>query len=255
MGSDEKKNLFSASASPHRQNMADCEMVCTLGGDGTFLKAAKHVAPLGIPILGMNMGRMGFLAHHPKEKLKEAFEAYFAGRYEHDLRSIVVPMTKEGAHFTPIKHMEIGLNEFAILRRDLSAMIGISCYVDEVFLGKIWSDGLLIATPTGSTAYSMSCGGPISMPLCKHLILTPINPHNMNVRSVILREDSVLRFKVDSNADSIMISVDAGVRVVTSQTEFMVKKGKFYVDIIRFSSNSFIKTLQEKLGWGMDIRN
>lgn len=235
-------------------HMKSYEAIFSLGGDGTLLDTLTHVGESELPILGINLGRLGFLAVISRENITDALKAYFKGQYVYDKRSLVQLESDEQV----FNGKNYALNEFAILRKDTSAMIVVKCYLDGEFLNTYWADGLMVATPTGSTGYSLSCGGPVIMPNNNTFIITPISPHNLNVRPLIISEDSVLSFKIDSRHQSYQISLDSrseAIEAITDESEFVVRKAPFGARLIKITGSSFLDTLRNKLTWGLDKRN
>ena len=239
--------------STYRDLPADTDLFFTYGGDGTILRALTYIRNKAIPIFGINAGRLGFLATVQKEQLEKAVELYFKGQYTISERNLVaidtVPENKE------IKKMNFALNELVVNRKNTTAMISIDTYIDDEYLATYWSDGLIIATPTGSTAYSLSCGGPIVAPESLNLIINPIAPHNLTVRPLVVANDHVIKLKVDSREPEFLISLDSRVYSLPIETEISVYTAPFTIKLIQFSENSFIKTLQKKLWWAKDERN
>lgn len=235
-------------------NMHVFEAIFSLGGDGTLLDTLTHVGNSEVPILGINLGRLGFLAVISRENIRDALKAYFSGQFVYDNRSLVELKTSEPV----FNGKNYALNEFAILRKDTSAMIVVKCYLDGEFLNTYWADGLMVATPTGSTGYSLSCGGPVIMPNNHNFIITPISPHNLNVRPLIISEDSVLSFKIETRNQSFQISLDSrseALEAVNDVAEFIIRKAPFGARLIKISGSSFLDTLRNKLTWGLDKRN
>ena len=233
------------------EELQEFEAVFSLGGDGTLLDTLTHVGKSGVPILGVNLGRLGFLAVISRENIKEALSSFFNGRYSLDKRTLLqlespVPMF-EGKNYA--------LNEFAILRKDTSSMIVVETFLDGEFLNTYWADGLMIATPTGSTGYSLSCGGPIIMPDTSNFIITPISPHNLNVRPLIISENSELLIKVTLPNQSYQISLDSRSEALEEQIKLSIRKAPFHANLVKVEGISFLDTLRNKLSWGLDKRN
>lgn len=234
------------------ENMSDFEAIFSLGGDGTLLHTLTHVGSSQLPILGINLGRLGFLATIAKENIEEALTYYFEGRYTHDDRTLIELTSSDRVLFTGQNY---ALNEFAILRKDTSSMIVVKCYLDGEYLNTYWADGLMVSTPTGSTGYSLSCGGPVVIPNTKNFIITPISPHNLNVRPLVIAEDSRLTFQIESRNQSHQVSLDSRSETVSDQLELTVKKADFSARLIKVEGSSFLDTLRTKLTWGLDKRN
>ncbi len=227
------------------------ELILSLGGDGTLLDTLTHVGSSQIPILGINLGRLGFLAVISKENIEAALESYFQGNFTYDDRSLI-SLESSAKIFEGHAY---ALNEFAILRKDTSSMIVVKCFLDGEYLNTYWADGLIIATPTGSTGYSLSCGGPVIIPNTRNFIITPISPHNLNVRPLIVSEDSELTITVESRNPSYQISLDSRSESIEELMEFKVKKAPFCSRLVKIDGTSFLDTLRNKLTWGLDKRN
>lgn len=227
----------------------DC--IISLGGDGTMLDSATLVRDKKIPIMGINFGRLGFLASIGKDELSHAVEALANGRFVVEKRTMLhldssVPLFGD----TPF-----ALNEFAIHKRDISPMIKIHTYLNGEFLNSYWADGLIVATPTGSTGYNMSCNGPIVFPDSASFVITPVAPHNLNVRSIVIPDNNIISFEVEGRTEDFICMMDARREVVEKDIQLAVKKEEFQVLLLVLSENSFLSTLREKLTWGFDKRN
>ncbi len=231
-------------------NLKRCHAVFCIGGDGTMLETVTYVKDSGIPILGINTGRLGFLASIAKDDIQEALSLFFSGRYGYEVRSLLKLQTTQGV----FDAFCFALNEFVIFRCDRSSMIGVTCYVDDHFVGKFWADGVMVATPTGSTAYSLSCGGPVSAPTCAHFILTPVSPHNLGVRPLVIPDSSKLTFGVQSHAKEMLVSLDARSETVPCSTDLSVCKASFHIRLVQLEGAHFFDTLRRKMKWGVDIR-
>ncbi|WP_462253346.1 NAD kinase [Ekhidna sp.] len=229
----------------------DFDCVFSLGGDGTFLESLLWVGSTEVPILGINMGRLGFLASIAKEYIKESLYLLFKENYKVERRSL---LTLE-SNMELFDGKTFALNECAILRKDTSAMIMVKCYIDGEYLNTYWADGLMVSTPTGSTGYSLSCGGPLMMPDSKDFIITPVSPHNLNVRPLIVSDESELKFEIETRNRSFLISLDSRSETIESDVEIIVKKAPFYANLIRIEGINFPDTIRNKLGWGFDKRN
>lgn len=227
------------------------DFVLSLGGDGTFLETLTLVGETEVPIMGINTGRLGFLAPISRDMIKESMTRLLEGRYDLDERSLVsLEVTGE-----PFGAANYALNEFAMIRKDTSSMIVIKCYINDQYLATYWADGLMVATPTGSTGYSLSCGGPIIMPQSGNFILTPVSPHNLNVRPLVLSDENEIRFEVDSRNTNFLISLDSRSVTVRDDVKLVVTKASFKAKLLRIEGVSFIETLRNKLSWGLDRRN
>ena len=227
------------------------DFLLSLGGDGTILNATLLVRDLDIPILGINLGRLGYLSSVEKSKIKESIQELIDGSYTIDERTILrLDSTPELFH-----NENFALNDFTIHKRDNASMITVQTYMNDEFLNTYWADGLIVSTQTGSTGYSLSCGGPIMATGCKNFIVTPVAPHNLNVRPVVLSEDVVLKFKVEGRADNYLCTLDARHELITSQHEITIKKADFKIKLVGLNKISYFKTLRNKLMWGKDLRN
>jgi NAD+ kinase len=227
----------------------DC--VISLGGDGTMLDAAILIRDKGIPLLGINFGRLGFLATLGKEAMKQAVDALIGRTYHTDQRTLI----HVDADMPLFSNAPFALNEFVLHKRDFSSMIKIHTYLNGEFLNTYWADGVIVATPTGSTGYNLSCNGPIVFPESKSMVITPIAPHNLNVRSIIVPDDNIVSFSVEGRAENYMCAMDARREVVPIGAQVAVKKEQFTIGLVRLSENTFLETLRNKLAWGLDKRN
>jgi len=239
-------NLFSH---PAELDHSDC--LISLGGDGTILDAVTLVCDKNIPLLGINFGRHGFLAGIGKEELTTAVDALVTGNYVVDKRTLI----HLDSDLPLFGNTPFALNEFAIHKRDISPMVKIHTYLNGEFLNTYWSDGLIVATPTGSTGYNMSCSGPIVFPESSSFVITPVAPHNLNVRPIVVPDSNVISFEVESRSDQIICALDARREIVDKGIQLAIKKEKFTVSFIRLNESNFLSTLRTKLMWGLDKRN
>ncbi|HLT93534.1 MAG TPA: NAD kinase [Membranihabitans sp.] len=227
------------------------DFVMSLGGDGTILKATLLVRDLGIPILGINLGRLGYLSSVETSKINESIEELIQHTYTIDERTILrLDSTPE-----LFPDQNFALNDFTIHKRDNASMITVHTFMDDEFLNTYWADGLIVSTQTGSTGYSLSCGGPIVATGCKNFIITPVAPHNLNVRPVVLSEDVTLKFKVEGRAENYLCTLDSRHELITSQHEITIRKADFKIKLVELNKMSYFKTLRNKLMWGKDLRN
>ena len=227
------------------------ECVISLGGDGTLLDTVTLIRDKNIPVLGINFGRLGFLATIGKDELRNTVKALKDHTYVVDKRSLIhmdadIPLFGE----TPY-----ALNEFAIHKRDTSSMIKIHTYLNGEFLNTYWADGLIVSTPTGSTGYSLSCDGPILFPDSESFIITPVAPHNLNVRPIVVPDDNIISFEVEGRTDQFICALDSRREIVNKDVQLAVKKENFTISLVRLNENSFLQTLRSKLSWGLDKRN
>ncbi|WP_298782477.1 NAD kinase [uncultured Polaribacter sp.] len=225
----------------------------TLGGDGTILRAVTYIRNLGIPILGINTGRLGFLATINKNNIKESVQLILRGDYSIQERTLLTVKTKpETKEF---KELNFALNEVTIARKNTTSMIGVKTSLDNEYLTNYWADGLIIATPTGSTGYSLSCNGPVISPDSKNFVITPIAPHNLSARSMVISDKTEIKLSIDSREKDFLISLDSRITTVPKNTEVFIKKATFTVKSIIPKNQSFLQTLRTKLLWGEDTRN
>lgn len=232
----------------------DADFAFSLGGDGTFLETLAHVGKREIPVLGFNFGRLGFLAAVSTEKIERTIYQLVNGQYSIDERTMIaatsnIDLFEEGTNFA--------LNEIAISKTDTSSMIVVHAYINGEFLNTYWADGLMVATSTGSTGYSLSCGGPLVMPHSANFIITPICPHNLFVRPMIVSDDSIISFKVESRSNNFLLSMDSRAKIIADDDEatITVKKEDFKAKMVRMEGDDFLSTLRGKLKWGIDARN
>ncbi len=227
----------------------DC--LISLGGDGTLLDTVALVRDSGIPVLGINYGRLGFLANIGRNEISTAIDAIANRKYLIDKRTLIhleanVPLFGE----TPY-----ALNEFTIHKKDNSPMIKIHTYLNGEFLNTYWADGLIVATPTGSTGYSLSCNGPVVFPESNSFVITPIAPHNLNIRPIVVPDNNIISFELEGRTDDFICTLDSRREVLTKEIQLAVKKESFDIKLIRMHENNFLQTLREKLSWGLDKRN
>jgi NAD+ kinase len=227
------------------------DLFITLGGDGTLLDMVNVIRDTGIPVIGINFGRLGFLATINKSDIAAAIFAVVNKDYTLDSRELI-SINSEKEVFGDDN---FALNDITIHKRDDAAMIITRVYMDNEFLNAYWGDGIIISTPTGSTAYSLSCGGPIIFPQSNSLVLTPVSPHNLNVRPVILPDSSTLSFEVESRSSNYLVSCDSRTATIDKTMRFSVQKAGFQLNLIRLSNESYLSTLRNKLLWGLDVRN
>jgi len=229
----------------------EIEFVISLGGDGTLLDTVTLVRNKGIPIMGINFGRLGFLAGIGEDELAEAVKALKKQTYVIDKRTMI----HLDASISMFGNVPFALNEFSIHKRDTAPMIKINTYLNGEFLNTYWVDGLIVATPTGSTGYSLSCNGPIVFPDSGSFIITPVAPHNLNVRPILVPDTNIISFEIESRSDQIICSLDSRREIVSKNIQLAVKKESFLLNLVRLTENNFLQTLHDKLTWGLDKRN
>ena len=229
----------------------DIEFIISLGGDGTLLDTVTLVRNKDISIMGINFGRLGFLASIGQDEVKRAVQAIARRTFVTDKRTLI----HLDADLPLFGNVPYALNEFAVHKRDTASMIKIHTYLNGEFLNTYWADGVILATPTGSTGYSMSCGGPIVFPDSKSFVITPVAPHNLNVRPLIVPDDNIISFEVESRSENIICSLDSRREIAGKNVSLAVKKESFTISLMRLNENSFLQTLHNKLTWGLDKRN
>ncbi len=228
-----------------------CDCLISLGGDGTLLDTVTLVRDKSIPLLGINFGRLGFLASIGKEDLESAVASLVKHTYVTDERTLLHLDSNEPL----FGETPYALNELAIHKLDTSSMIKIHTYLNGAFLNTYWADGLIVATPTGSTGYSLSCNGPVVFPDSGSFVITPVAPHNLNVRPIVVPDNNVISFEVEGRTDSFLCTLDSRKEIVRKDVQLAVKKEDFTVDLVRLNENNFLQTLRNKLSWGLDRRN
>ena len=226
------------------------DFLITVGGDGTILDAVTYVRDSGIPILGINTGRLGFLSNVSKDKITKAVKALASGDYALDDRYLL-NLKAQAINLD----LNFALNEITVSRKDTTAMVTVHTWIDNNYLNSYWADGLIIATPTGSTGYSLSCGGPIIMPGSESFVVTPIAPHNLNVRPFVIPNDIEIKLKVESRERQFLVSLDSRIYAVDNESELYIKLDNFKIRMVKTEIQDFADTLRNKLLWGLDKRN
>ena len=237
--------------SSHTDLSGRVETMLSLGGDGTFLETLSFVRNSEIPVLGINTGRLGFLATVAKSEINDAVAALAEKRYSIEKRSLLSVSGPKGI----FGEVNYGLNELTVLKKDTSSMITINAFINGDYLNSYFADGLIIATPTGSTAYSLSCGGPLIMPGSENFVITPIASHNLNVRPFVISDNNVITLKVEGRSPNYLVTLDSRSEIIESSTELTIKKADFYAHLIKLENQSFFTTMRNKLLWGLDKRN
>lgn len=227
----------------------DC--IISLGGDGTLLDTVTLVRDKGIPVLGINYGRLGFLASIGKDELHTAVDALVNRTYMIDARTLL----HLDANMPLFDKVPYALNEITIHKKDTSPMIKIHTYLNGEFLNTYWADGLIVATPTGSTGYSLSCNGPVVFPDSASFVITPVSPHNLNIRPIIVPDDNIISFEIEGRTDGFLCTLDSRREIVDKDVQLAVKKETFGINLVRLNENNFLQTLRNKLSWGLDKRN
>lgn len=229
----------------------DFDFVFSLGGDGTILNAVTLVQEAEIPICGINLGRLGFMATIEKTRIEDAIDKLLSKEYRVEPRS----MLSLDSNKSLFKGLHFALNDFTLHKRDTSSMMIIHTYINGDFINSYWADGLVVSTPTGSTGYSLSCGGPIVFPSSSNFVITPVAPHNLNVRPLVVSDDSKIEFHIEGRSKNYMCTLDGRSEKVTSKVELRVQKNHFVANIVLLDDITFINTIRKKLNWGLDSRN
>jgi NAD+ kinase len=244
-----KSKYSTFNSSDDLDDSIDC--MISLGGDGTLLDTVTLVRDKGTPVLGVNYGRLGFLANIGKGELQTAVEALVNRTYVIDKRTLI----HLDANVPLFGDVPYALNEFTLLKKDSSSMIKIHTYLNGEFLNTYWADGLIVATPTGSTGYSLSCNGPVVFPDSGSFVITPVAPHNLNIRPIVVPDDTIISFEVEGRTDGFLCTLDSRREIVTKEIQLAVRKEAFGINLIRLNENNFLQTLRNKLSWGLDVRN
>ena len=243
----QKVQLFSK----HEDLKYKVDFLLSLGGDGTMLDSVTLIRDSQIPIVGINLGRLGFLASINKDDISSAIDSLVNKEFSLETRDLLA-VEAENPLFG---NENFALNDVVIHRFDNTAMMIIHAYLNDEYLNSYWADGLIIATPTGSTAYSLSCGGPIIFPESENFVITPVSPHNLNVRPVVVSDSNVLSFEIEGRSSKFLLSCDSRTETIDSSFRFKVRKANFSVNLIRLHNESYLSTLRNKLLWGIDTRN
>ena len=229
------------------------DVLLSFGGDGTILRAVTYVQDKNIPILGINIGRLGFLAKIQKDKVLKYLELLVQKDYILSKRALLCLSTNP--NLPQIQALSFAMNEISIARKNSTSMITVETHLNNEFLTSYWADGLIIATPTGSTGYSLSCGGPILTPEVNSLVITPIAPHNLNARPLVVQDNLTIKLKISGREEDYLVSLDSRIHTIHKDTELIITKCPFTIQMIEFKSESFLKTIRTKLLWGEDKRN
>ena len=224
----------------------DYDYVVSIGGDGTILRSADEIGKLSIPIIGLNKGRLGFLANSPVEAFDSIIEKIKASKFKISERSII-QVEFEG-------NIKNALNEISVSRKNTTSLITIDTKLDDQYLNTYWADGLIISTPTGSTGYSLSCGGPIIMPDSENFVLTPIAPHNLNARPLVISDEKKIEISINGRESEYFVSADSKIFSVSIDSKIYISKAPYFLKMVEFEDDSYINTLREKLMWGKDRR-
>ena len=235
----------------HEDLRTGVDLSFSIGGDGTFIKNVKYIRDSGVPVMGINTGRLGFLSNIGKEYIQEAMDMVHRKAYVHQKRSLIRVETESNIFGDD----NIALNEIVIQKKDTSSMITVHASLEGKYLNSYWADGLILATPSGSTAYSLSCGGPIITPGCQVHILTPIAPHNLNVRPMVVPDHMPIKLSVEGRSRKYLVALDGKSMSISQGEEVEVHKADFMINVIKFEDNNFLDTIRNKMYWGVDKRN
>jgi len=244
-------NLDGVSSFNEKSGLDQIDFVISVGGDGTLLETVSYVGNLELPIVAINTGRLGFLATISKEIIPQAVEALFSNEFSFENRTLI----RVNSDRDIFNGKNFGLNDFTILKKDTSAMITVHAYIDGEYLNSYWADGLIVSTPTGSTGYSLSCGGPVVLPQSNNFIITPVSPHNLTVRPMVVSDSSVISFEIEGRSKNFLVSLDTRSYTVDASVQMAVCKEEFKAKLVKLDGYNFLDTLRMKLNWGYDARN
>jgi NAD+ kinase len=245
------KHSFKLKVFEHGDSLKNLNFFISLGGDGTLLESITYVGKYEVPVLGINTGRLGFLATISREETEHALDSLFKGNYSIDqrtmLRLVSDPKLFDGTRFA--------LNDFTIMKKDTSSMITVHVSVDGELLNSYWADGVIVSTPTGSTGYSLSCGGPLVFPESESFIITPVSPHNLGARPIVVSDRSEITFRIEGRSKKFLVSLDSRFETVDETVKLKILKERFKAQLIQLPGQHYFKTLRQKLNWGLDLRN
>lgn len=234
-----------------QSGLDEVEFAFSLGGDGTLLETLTHVGKGEIPIIGVNMGRLGFLATTPLEDIEKAVEHLRLKEYELDERALIAM----DSDIEAFNGENFALNDFTILKRDTSSMIKVKVYLNNLYLNTYWADGLIVSTPTGSTGYSLSCGGPLVLPQSNNFIITPVSPHNLNARPLVVSDNNEISFKIEARSENVLVSLDSRSMSIATESKIVIKRSGINAKLVKFKNYNQLSTMRKKLKWGIDYRN
>lgn len=233
------------------EKLKGLDLFVSVGGDGTLLESVTHVGRTELPILGINTGRLGFLATISKEETDSALNEVLSGNYTLDQRALLQLQSNQEI----FGKLNFALNDFTVVKKDTSSMITIHTFINEEFLNSYWADGIIVSTPTGSTGYSLSCGGPLIFPRSGNFVITPVSPHNLTVRPIVVSDHSEISFEVEGRSKKFLVSLDSRIATVGSSVKLKLAKADFNVNLVQLEGHHYFKTLRQKLNWGLDVRN
>jgi NAD+ kinase len=227
------------------------QVFISIGGDGTLLESISHIGSYETPILGINTGRLGFLATISRDETERSLMELLEGKFKLDKRAVL----RLQSNINIFGKLDFGLNDFTIVKKDTSSMITIHTFIDGEFLNSYWADGIIVSTPTGSTGYSLSCGGPLIFPRSGNFVITPVSPHNLTVRPIVVADTSEISFQVEGRSKKFLVSLDSRISTIDNSVKLRVVKADFKVNLIQLEGHHYFKTLRQKLNWGLDVRN
>ncbi|HRI78263.1 MAG TPA: NAD kinase [Cyclobacteriaceae bacterium] len=245
------KRNFKMKIFEHGDNLNNLDFFISFGGDGTLLESVTYIGKNETPVLGVNTGRLGFFATISREETDKALDNLFKGNYTVDERTML-QLNSDPKLF---QGMNFALNDFTIMKKDTSSMIRVHVSVDGELLNSYWADGVIVSTPTGSTGYSLSCGGPLMFPESESFVVTPVSPHNLTARPIVLSDRSELTFKIEGRSKKFLVSLDSRFETVDESVKLKIKKERFKAHLVQLPGQHFFKTLRQKLNWGLDLRN
>jgi NAD+ kinase len=232
-------------------SLKSLDFFLSLGGDGTMLESVTYIGKAGVPLLGINTGRLGFLATTSRDDIDTALENLFTGNFKEDSRTLI----RLNSSTKLFGALNFALNDFTIMKKDTSSMITVHVHVDGELLNSYWSDGIIVSTPTGSTGYSLSCGGPLVYPKSESFIITAVSPHNLGTRPIVISDKSEITFEIEGRSKKYLVSLDSRFETVDETVRLKIKKESFNVKLVQLPGQHYFNTLRQKLNWGLDIRN
>jgi len=232
-------------------SLRNLDFFFSLGGDGTMLESVTYIGKAEVPILGINTGRLGFLAITSRDEIDRALEAIFSRNYKVESRTML-KLVSSSKLFEP---QNFALNDFTIMKKDTSSMITVHVFVDGELLNSYWSDGIIVSTPTGSTGYSLSCGGPLVYPKSESFIITAVSPHNLGTRPIVISDKSEITFEIEGRSKKYLVSLDSRFETIEDSVSLKIKKERFNAKLVQLPGHHYFNTLRQKLNWGLDIRN
>jgi NAD+ kinase len=233
------------------ESLKKLDAFLSIGGDGTLLESVSHIGKDETPVLGINTGRLGFLATISKDDVEDSLEKIFSSSFTLDKRTVL----RLESNKKLFGKLNFALNDFTLVKKDSSSMITVHTFIDGELLNSYWADGIIVSTPTGSTGYALSCGGPLVFPRSGNFVITPVSPHNLTVRPIVVSDNSEISFKVEGRSKKFLVSLDSRIATIDNTVKLKIVKESFKVNLILLEGQHYFKTLREKLNWGLDIRN